>query len=211
MYKSLEKGRSMIEMLGVLAIVGVLSVGGIAGYFKAMEKFKLNKAMSEYSMLIYGILEHIDDFRKYRNTNETKLSNVLEALDIIPKSWKRDEKNDFIDDNGYTIRVFNHERDDFKGYLTIDFYLGGYRVNESGNRVTDSFPSSVCEQIINNIAVPLHTMMYRVWMYGANANFYGSPYCGGSKKCLKDVTLAEVHKACTGCVKDNYCALVFYF
>ena len=30
-------GRSMIEMLGVLAIIGVLSVGGIAGYSKAME------------------------------------------------------------------------------------------------------------------------------------------------------------------------------
>ena len=29
-------GRSMIEMLGVLAIIGVLSVGGIAGYSKAM-------------------------------------------------------------------------------------------------------------------------------------------------------------------------------
>ena len=36
-------GRSMIEMLGVLAIIAVLSVGGIAGYSKAMEKFKLNK------------------------------------------------------------------------------------------------------------------------------------------------------------------------
>ena len=31
-------GRSMIEMLGVLAIIAVLSVGGIAGYSKAMEK-----------------------------------------------------------------------------------------------------------------------------------------------------------------------------
>lgn len=37
MYKNFEKGRSMIEMLGVLAIIGVLSVGGIAGYSKAME------------------------------------------------------------------------------------------------------------------------------------------------------------------------------
>ena len=27
-----QNGRSMIEMLGVLAIIGVLSVGGIAGY-----------------------------------------------------------------------------------------------------------------------------------------------------------------------------------
>ena len=36
-------GRSMIEMLGVLAIIGVLSVGGIAGYSKAMEKWKINQ------------------------------------------------------------------------------------------------------------------------------------------------------------------------
>ena len=33
-----SSGRSMIEMLGVLAIIGVLSVGGIAGYSKAMQK-----------------------------------------------------------------------------------------------------------------------------------------------------------------------------
>ena len=36
-------GRSMVEMLGVLAIIGVLSVGAIAGYSKAMMKYKLNK------------------------------------------------------------------------------------------------------------------------------------------------------------------------
>ena len=29
--KKLESGRSMVEMLGVLAIIGVLSIGGIAG------------------------------------------------------------------------------------------------------------------------------------------------------------------------------------
>ena len=37
------QGRSMVEMLGVLAIIGVLSVGAIAGYSKAMMKYKLNK------------------------------------------------------------------------------------------------------------------------------------------------------------------------
>ena len=45
-------GRSMIEMLGVLAIIAILSVGGIAGYSKAMEKWKVNKLLSEYSMII---------------------------------------------------------------------------------------------------------------------------------------------------------------
>ena len=40
-----QSGRSMIEMLGVLAIIGVLSAGGIAGYTMAMATFKTNKAM----------------------------------------------------------------------------------------------------------------------------------------------------------------------
>ena len=42
-----QLGRSMIEMLGVLAIIGVLSVGGIAGYSKAMEKWKINKTRTD--------------------------------------------------------------------------------------------------------------------------------------------------------------------
>ena len=64
MSKKLQIGRSMIEILGVLAIIAVLSVGGIAGYSKAMEKWKINKTIGEYSMLIYGLLEHVDDIKK---------------------------------------------------------------------------------------------------------------------------------------------------
>ncbi len=50
-----QKGRSMVEMLGVLAIIGVLSVGGISGYSKAMAKFKLTKAQDQISMLLMNI------------------------------------------------------------------------------------------------------------------------------------------------------------
>ena len=50
-----QSGRSMIEMLGVLAIIGVLSVGGIAGYSKAMNKFKTNKVADNVSMLVANI------------------------------------------------------------------------------------------------------------------------------------------------------------
>ena len=42
-YKEQESGRSMVEMLGVLAIIGVLSVGGIAGYTTAMNKYRANE------------------------------------------------------------------------------------------------------------------------------------------------------------------------
>lgn len=45
----------MVEMLGVLAIIGVLSVGGISGYSKAMAKFKMSKAMDQMSMMVANI------------------------------------------------------------------------------------------------------------------------------------------------------------
>ena len=41
-----ESGRSMVEMLGVLAIIGVLSIGGIAGYTQAMKKYRVNEGVS---------------------------------------------------------------------------------------------------------------------------------------------------------------------
>lgn len=43
-----QAGRSMIEMLGVLAIIGILSVGGIAGYSKAMLMWHSN--MQKYML-----------------------------------------------------------------------------------------------------------------------------------------------------------------
>ena len=46
-----ESGRSMVEMLGVLAIIGVLSIGGIAGYTMAMNRYKANEVLNAASML----------------------------------------------------------------------------------------------------------------------------------------------------------------
>ena len=51
-YLSNQAGRSMVEILGVLAIIGVLSVGGIAGYSKAMQKININKLLTETHLLI---------------------------------------------------------------------------------------------------------------------------------------------------------------
>ena len=50
-----QTGRSMIEMLGVLAIVGVLSVGGIAGYSKAMTKLRGNRLIAQITEMVINI------------------------------------------------------------------------------------------------------------------------------------------------------------
>ncbi|MBR3913766.1 MAG: hypothetical protein IKJ28_05990 [Alphaproteobacteria bacterium] len=55
--KKNESGRSMVEMLGVLAIIGVLSVGGIAGYTMAMNRYRANEVVdmaNKYAVIVYS-------------------------------------------------------------------------------------------------------------------------------------------------------------
>ena len=42
-----ESGRSMVEMLGVLAIMGVLAIGGIIGYRYAVDKYNANEIINQ--------------------------------------------------------------------------------------------------------------------------------------------------------------------
>ena len=46
-----EHGRSMTEMLGILAVIGVLSIGGIQGYTYAMNKYHANEVVNELNLL----------------------------------------------------------------------------------------------------------------------------------------------------------------
>ena len=42
-----EQGRSMVEMLAVLAVIGVLSIGGVVGFRSAMDKNIANTIINE--------------------------------------------------------------------------------------------------------------------------------------------------------------------
>lgn len=51
LFKKNQSGRSMVEMLGVLAIIGVLSVGGITGYRQAMDRNAANEWLNTFNLL----------------------------------------------------------------------------------------------------------------------------------------------------------------
>ncbi|MBR1777829.1 MAG: hypothetical protein IJ752_04510 [Alphaproteobacteria bacterium] len=77
---SQESGRSMIEMLGVLAIIGVLSVGGIAGYSQAMNKFKVTKTTDQIQTLITNIRTLTASQRNYDLVNKPDILQKMGAL-----------------------------------------------------------------------------------------------------------------------------------
>ena len=77
-----QNGRSMIKMLGVLAIIGVLSVGGIAGYPKAMMKFKINKTIDQITQISQNVrMLYGRQMLKYHNLD----SRTLYKDNLAPK------------------------------------------------------------------------------------------------------------------------------
>ena len=95
-YKKLESGRSMIEMLGVLAIIGVLSVGGIAGYSKAMNKFKTNKVADNFAMIVTNIRTLYAQQNNYSGLTTATAINMGVVPDELINDDKTTLKNAFL-------------------------------------------------------------------------------------------------------------------
>lgn len=56
---SFESGRSMLELLGTLAIIGILSAGSIVGYSYAMNKHRANKTIDDINRRAMDIISHL--------------------------------------------------------------------------------------------------------------------------------------------------------
>ena len=96
-----QSGRSMVEMLGVLAIVGVLSIGGIAGYSKAMAKYKINKTLDQVSMLITNVRT------TYGNQTSYKGLTVANAIkyELVGTDLTLGSSNSLTDAYGSTVEI----------------------------------------------------------------------------------------------------------
>ena len=101
MSKVYEKGRSMVEMLGVLAIIGVLSVGGIYGYTVAMRSNRVNEIVHAVSML--------NTMGQALNNGQGDGSlNYEEGLYELPKGVE----SMVYDDHQITVEMEDNNQDD---------------------------------------------------------------------------------------------------
>lgn len=104
-----ESGRSMIEMLGVLAIIGVLSVGGIAGYSKAMTKYRINKTIEQISLVVGNFRTFFASQKNYRDLFETYSPEtnytLLKKAKLIPDEMWNNSNDGFVDAWGQTMYI----------------------------------------------------------------------------------------------------------
>lgn len=115
--KSNETGRSMIEMLGVLAIIGVLSVGGIAGYSKAMMQYKINKTSDQVTQIIgnirtlYGSQKSYGTSEMYCYSGDSgNMCNVLKKGHVIPDEMWNSDRTKFENAFGGDINISSADK-----------------------------------------------------------------------------------------------------
>ncbi|MBQ9089509.1 MAG: hypothetical protein IJY58_00455, partial [Alphaproteobacteria bacterium] len=99
--KTPETGRSMVEILGVLAVMGVLSAGGIYGYTFAMDKYRANDIVYEVN------LRANDVWHKYQEQPLPDPSEDGTDFDEFPD----------MTGTGYPIYMTSHPDVAFKTYV----------------------------------------------------------------------------------------------
>ena len=202
-----QSGRSMVEMLGVLAIIGVLSVGAIAGYSKAMMKYKLNQHAQAVNMLINNVLQIKDKLERPVKNND---ANVIYYNKLFYKM-------NLLPDGIVYNSAINHLEDKyFNGRISLYHLIEGNFQNFGGIQFMFS-PSAQGAEICRNIAIAAKENAANLWLletskiYNDNnseyiGNIYGDAYCGGNKACLRDLDLNKIGNLCNAC-NERACAL----
>ena len=118
MKKNNQLGRSMVEMLGVLAIIGVLSVTAIAGYRYAMEKYAANTLINELNLFAQDAISgHVDTDFQFSIENQLKTASgwygSLRGRVDIYDTWDCDGVQDEVDCSVWSM--WSSYLDDGKG------------------------------------------------------------------------------------------------
>jgi Tfp pilus assembly protein PilE len=103
-----QKGRSMIEMLGVLAIIGALSVGGIMGYSKAMMRYKINKTIEQITYIAGNVRTTFANQGNYDGlTDYTSAGlNLIKKAKLVPDEMMILDANGNLKDSGVNAANF---------------------------------------------------------------------------------------------------------
>ena len=192
--KNNESGRSMIEMLGVLAIIGVLSVGGIAGYSKAMMKYRINKTIEQITLIAGNVRTFFAPQRSYAGLygTGTTLSDYYDNKTVINIIKKAKLVPDEM------IEVVSDEKMYVRNTFGNTFYISG---NDSSFQFTTIVPQEACIEILSEN-----------W---ANANATGMSYIDASSESNITTDLpSDVGEAVTICdsaCKNDICGIGLLF
>ena len=210
-----QNGRSMVEMLGVLAIIGVLSVGSISGYASAMRKYRVNKHAEMFNMLLSNALQ-ISGSIKASTSGFIYYNSLLDKAKLLPdgivyknERWSGGNKNG--------TNVYNSVdklQDKFGGNITF-FSRYGYNYNFAiSYELTNTADSAdMCQNIIN-ITKEHASNIQRLLREDVSGTYWKSTSiwsdCNGTDTCFKQLTVSDITNMCRT-DKDNKSGSYLFF
>ena len=132
--RRVESGRSMVEMLGTLAIMGVLAVGGIMGYKYGMDKYRANETVNDVNLRMLDLAHQIDQ-------HPTSDPNISNEWGIHGKFYPMDVVYDDITSE-YAIEVNDVPRSVCN--MVFDNLISSYSIEVGTMRYEDSNVSDIC-------------------------------------------------------------------
>ena len=190
------QGRSMVEMLGVLAIIGILSVGAIAGYSKAMTKYKLNKQAEQISWLLNAMYRYKDLLGQ--NQPWESFVPYLKKLGEIPQEMIKDNTTTLYDSFGMEYSIYTNGCSPNCNYTNLSINMSNdYKNFDICNNILET--SKAFAEQLDNIAI---------WESESNTGLggiHGNKSCGYDVKCLKELTKEDIYDICRLCT-DKGCS-----
>ena len=190
-----ENGRSMVEMLGVLAIIGVLSAGALSGFNKAMFKHKMNQTIVEVNN-IFQRWQELDSQMCGENIGVEECQNIVEKRVLAQYYVKQDES-----DYKVPIGSIYIQAEVLQGRLVSNVWI----YFEDGNNVNE------CITLLSH---HWETFLPQEWF--ANGGFIGIDYperyelYGWGGNAIKNgmISMDEIIKAC-GLCEGSRCDVTF--
>ena len=200
-----QSGRSMVEMLGVLAIIGVLSVGAIAGYSKAMFKYKLNKQAEQINQVVNAVSQYHDQIK---SDTAISLIPIFKKINLIPVEMIKDDSYSIYDIFGNTIRIPSYRYHD-------EFYTANLNYNID---LSNQNNMEICRNIINTIKENSQSIYYLETIADWNTEnakqklLYGDTYCGNTnRRCLNTVSINDIDNICRGYEKNENANMIVWW
>ena len=187
-----QSGRSMVEMLGVLAIIGVLSVGAIAGYSKAMMKYKLNKQSEQLTQILFSLEHYREMLGRDRNNIaiNSSIVTLLTKLNAIPLEMIR-PNSDYIYD------IFGNE-------IVLAYYGNAESPLDSYTLAVTYQPDQ--QDVCNNVFEFIKNNSAKLSIAGVkiqNSGAFASPIVNATT--INQITKSDIYDYCALCKSGPFC------
>ncbi|MCQ2574661.1 MAG: hypothetical protein MJ156_00970 [Alphaproteobacteria bacterium] len=143
-----ESGRSMIEMLGVLAIMGVITVGAVAMISTAMRTQKRSTVTDDVLSIVTGVRSLLGEYDDFSNINNDTIFGAIGQSNANPYGGKYEVTVDPMNSRQFIVSINGLTKADCEALTTKAWSDSIGYINSNGKQ---SGATGKCKEDVKNV------------------------------------------------------------